>query len=144
MGCSTPGFLVLRYLLEFAQTHVHWVSDAIQLSHPLPLLLPLIFAGIRVFYNELATGIRQPKFQSFSISLSNEYLRLIFFRIDSFDPLFVQGTLKCLLQQHSLKASIFWDSAFLMVQLSHLYMTTRKKHSFDYMDLCQQSDVSAF
>ena len=64
--------------------------------------------------------------------------------MDGFDLLAVQGTLKSLLQHHSSKASILWRSAFLIVQLSHPYMTTGKNHSFDYTDLYQQSDVSAF
>ena len=88
MNCSTPGFPVLHYLPEFAQTHVHWVSDAIQSSHPLSplLLLPLIFASIRVLSNELALCIRWPDFWSFifSISPSNKYSRLISFRIGFF------------------------------------------------------------
>ena len=82
--------------------------------------------------------------EDFSISPSNEYSGLIFFRIDWFDLLAVQVTLKSLLQQCSTKESILWCSAFFMVQLSHLYMTTGKKHSFDYTDLCWQSDISAF
>ena len=81
---------------------------------------------------------------SFSISPSSEYSGLISFRIDWFDLLEVQEILMSLLQHHSSKASILWDSAFFMVQLSHPYMTTGKNHSFDYMDLCQQRVVSAF
>ena len=78
------------------------------------------------------------------LELSNEYSGLVSFRIDWFDLRAVQGTLKSLLQHHSLKASILCYSAFLMVQLSHLYMITGKNHSFDNRDLCQQSDVAAF
>ena len=78
------------------------------------------------------------------LELSNEYSGLVSFRIDWFDLRAVQGTLKSLLQHHSLKASILCCSALLMVQLSHLYMITGKKHSFDNRDLCQQSDVAAF
>ena len=119
--------LVLHYLLEFAQTHIHWVSDAIQLSHPLwpPHLLPTIFPSVRVFSSESALCIRWSKYWSFrfSISPSNEYSVLISFRIYL---LAVQGTLKSLLQHHSSKASILWCPAFFMVQLSHLYMTTGK------------------
>ena len=88
--------------------------------------LPSVFPFIRVFSNELAFCIRWPKDWSFSISPCNEYSGLISFRIDSFDLLPVQGTLKSLLQQHSWKASILCHSAFFIVQLSHLYMTTRK------------------
>ena len=105
-----PGFPVLHYLLEYAQTHVHWVGDAIQPSHPLsPLLLLLsIFPSIRVFSSELALCIRGPKYWSFSLSISpsNEYSGLISFGIDWFDLVAVQGTLKSLLQHHNSKASI--------------------------------------
>ena len=97
------------------------------------LLLPSsIFPSIRVFSNVLC--IRWPKYWSFSFSISpsNEYSRLISFRIDLFDLLAVQGTLKSLLQHHSSEASVLQDSVFLMVHLSHPYM---KKHSFDYMHL---------
>ena len=89
------------------------------------LLLPSIFPSIRVFFNESALCIKWPKHWSFSfsISLSNKYLGLISFRIDWLDLLAVQGTLKSLLQHHSLKASILWHSAFFIVQLSLLYMT---------------------
>ena len=95
------------------------------LCHPL-LFLPSIFPRIRVFSNELALCIRWPKIWSFNISPYNEYSELIFFRIDWFYLLVVQGTLKSLLQHHSLKASILRRSAFFMVQLSHPYMTTGK------------------
>ena len=102
-------------------------SNHLILCHP--LLLPLsIFPSIRVFSNESALPIRWPNYWSFSfiISPSNEYSGLISFRIDWFDLLTVQGTLKSLLQHHSSKASIFRHSAFFMVQLSHPYMTTGK------------------
>ena len=128
MNCSMPGSSVFYCLLEFAQIHVHWVSDLICLilCHPL-LLLPSILPSIRVYCNESALCIRWPKYWSFSFNngLSNEYSRLISFRIDWFDLLAVQGTLKSLFQHYNLKASILWHSAF-MVQLSHLYMTTGK------------------
>ena len=125
MNCSTPGFPFLHYLLEFAQIHVHWVSDAIQPSHPLPplLLLPSVFPSIRVFSNELVLCIRWPKYWSFSFSWK-KYSGLISFRMDWLDLLAVQGTLKSLHQHHNLKALILWHSAFLMVQLSHPYITT--------------------
>ena len=98
-----------------------------QLIFCLPLLfLPSIFPSIRVFSNESALHIRWPKYWSFSISPSNEYSGLISFTIAWFDLLAVQGTLKSLLQHHSLKASTLWCSAFFMVQLSHPYMTTGK------------------
>ena len=126
MDCSTPGFPVLHYHLELLQTHVHWVGDAIQPSHPLSslLLLPSIFSSIRVFSNELVFHIRLLKYWSFSFS--NEYLGLISFRNDWFDRLAVQGTLKSLLRHQSSKASIPWHSAFFIVQLWHLYMTKGK------------------
>ena len=128
MDCNTPGFPVLHYLLELAQTHVHWVSDAIQTSHPLlPLfLLPSVFSSIREFSSELALHIRWPKYWSFSLSIStySEHSGLISFRIDWFNLLAVQGTLKSLLQHHSLKASVFQHSAFFMVHLLYPYMTT--------------------
>ena len=130
MDCSTPGFSVLHHLSELAQTQVHWVGDAIQPSHLcyLLFLVPSIFPNIRVFSSELSLHIRWPKYWSFSfrISVSNEYLGLIFFRIDCFYLLAVQGTLKSLFQHHSLKASVLQCSAFFMVQLSFLYMTTGK------------------
>ena len=97
-------------------------SNHLILCHSL-LLLPSIFPSIRVFSIELALHIRWPKY--WSICSSNEYSGLISFRIDWFD-LAVQGTLKSLLQHHSLKVSILQCSAFFMVQLSHLYMTTGK------------------
>ena len=92
------------------------------------LLLPFIFLRIRVFSSELALCIRWPNYWSFSFSIrtSSEYSGLISFRIDRFDLLAVQGTLKSLLQHHSLKASILWCSVFFMVQLSHSNVTTGK------------------
>ena len=130
MNCSTPCFPILYYLSELAQTHAHWVSDVIQPSHPLSplLLLPSIFPSIRIFSSELAVCIRWPKFWSFSFSISssNVYSELISFRIDYFDLLAVQGTLKNLLQQHNLKALILGHSAFFMVQLLHPYITAEK------------------
>ena len=102
-------------------------SRRLILCHTL-LLLPSIFPSIKVFWNESAFRIKWPKYWSFSfsISLSNEYSRVISFRMDSFDFLAVQGTPKSLLQHHNSKASIIWCSALFMVQLSHLYMTTGK------------------
>ena len=127
MDCSTPGFPVLHCFPEFVQTHVHWINDAIQPSHPLsPLLLPSVFPSIRVFSNESALSIRWPQYWSFSISPSNDYSGLMSLRIHWFDLLAVRGTLKSLLQHHSLKASIFWCSAFFVVQLLHSYRTTGK------------------
>ena len=98
--CSTPGFPELHYLLEFAQTHVHWVSDTIQPSLPLSTPSPPAL--------NLSQHQGWPKYGnfSFSISPSNEYSGLISLRIDWFDLLAIQGTLKSLLQHHSSKASV--------------------------------------
>ena len=112
------------------------------LCHQL-LLLPSNFPSIRVFSNELVLHVMWPKYWSFigSISTSNGYSGLISFRTDWFDFLAVQGTLKSLLQHHSSKASILGRSAFFMVQLISVHDYWE---NFDYMDLCWQSDVSAF
>ena len=130
MDCSMPGLPVHCQLLEFTQTCVHWVGDAIQPSHPLssPSPLPSIFPSIRVFSNESVLCIRWPKYWSFSFSISpsNEHPGLVSFRMDWLDLFAVQGTLKNLLQHHSSKASILQRSAFFIVLLSHPYMTTRK------------------
>ena len=102
-------------------------SNHLILCRPLLLLPPSIFPSIKVFSNEAVLCIRWPKYWSLSISPSNEYSGLISFRIDRFDLLSVQGTLKSLLQyHHSSKASILWHSALFIVQLSHLYITTGK------------------
>ena len=100
-------------------------SNHVILCLPL-LLLPSVFPSIRVFSNEFAPCIRWTKYQSFSIGLSNEYSGLISFRIDWFELLAFQRTLKSLPQSHSSKASILWRSALFMVQLSHPYITTGK------------------
>ena len=126
---TMPGFPVLHHLPELAQTHIHWVSNAIQhlvLCHPL-LFLPSIFPNIRFFSNESALCNRWPKYWSFSFSISppNELSGLISFKIDWFDVLKVQGTLKSLLQHHVWKASVLQHSTF-MVQISHPYVTTGK------------------
>ena len=125
-----PGLPVHHQLLEFTQTHVLQVSDAIQPSHPLsspspPAPIPY---SIRLFSNESTLCMRWPKYWSFSfsVSLSKEHPALISFRMDWLDLLAVQGTLKSLPQHHSSKASILWCSAFFIVQLSHSYMTTGK------------------
>ena len=124
-------------------------SNHLILCCPL-LLLPSIFPSIRVFSSESALHIRWPKYWSFSFSISssNKYSGLLSFRMGWFDLLAVQGTLKNLLQHHSLKASILWHSVFFMLQLSHPYMTTGKTIALTgpllAKDLCWQSDVSAF
>ena len=128
--CSTPGFPVHHQLLELARTHIHWVGDATQPSHPLssPSLPAFNFPSIRVFSNESVLHIRWPKYWSFSfnISCSNEYSGLISFRMDWLNLLAVQGILKSLLQHHISKASVLWCSAFFMVHISHPCMTTGK------------------
>ena len=130
MDCSTPGFPVHYQLLEFIQTLVHWVGDAIQSSHPLSSSTPPTFnlSLHQVFSSESAPRIRWPKNWNFSfnISPSNEYSGLISFRMDWLDLLAVQGTLKNLLQHHSSKASILRCSAFFVLQLSLPYVTTGK------------------
>ena len=123
MDCSTPGFPVHDQLPEHAKTHVHQVGVSIQSSHPLlsPSPPTFILPSIRVFSNESVLPIRWPKYWSFSL-----YSGPISFRIDWFDLLEVQGTLKSLFQHHSSKASILWCSAFFKVQLSRAYVTTGK------------------
>ena len=118
-------FPVLHFLPEFAQTHVHWLGDAIQTSHPLltPSLLALNLPQHQVLSSELAHHIKWPKYWSFSISTFNDYSGLIFFRIGWFDLLAVQGTLKNLVQHQNSVTSILQHSAFLM---SYLYVTTGK------------------
>ena len=127
IDCSSPGFPVHHQFPELAQTHVPWVSDAIQPSHPLSSPSPPA-SNLSLFSNESVLHIRWPECWSFSfrISPSNEYSGLASFRTDWLDLLVVQGTLKRLLQHHSSKASVLWLSAFFMVQLSHPYMTMRK------------------
>ena len=133
MDCSTPGFLILYHLPEFAQVHVHQINNAIQPSYPLSLTSsPALSVSQHqgyFFSSESALCIRWSKYWSFSISHSDEYSGLISFRIDWFDLLKVQSTLKILLQHHSSKTPILLPSAFYMVQLSHLYMTTWKDHA---------------
>jgi len=110
------------------------------------VLLPSIFPSFRVFSNESALRIRWPKYWSFSfnISPSNEDSGLISFRMDWMDLLAFQGICKCLLQFHSSKASILQCSAFIIVQLLTSIHDYWENHSLDYMDLCWQSNVSAF
>jgi len=146
MDCRTPGSPALHYLLEFAQIHVHWVSDAIWLSHPLPppsyfWLQP--FSQYQGFFQWVGSLYQALWSFSFSISPSNEYLGLISFRIDWFDLLAIRGTLNSLLQ-HNSKASILQHSPFFMVQLSHPYVTTGKTTALTRQLDLQQSDVSAF
>ena len=129
MDHSTPGLPVHHQLPGLTQTHVHRTR---MLSNHLilccPLLPPSVFSSTRVFSNESVLHIRGPKYWSFSFSSSpsNEYSGLIAFRLDWFDLLAVQVTLKSLRQHDTSKASILQHSAFFMVQLSHPYMTTGK------------------
>ena len=130
MDCSMPGLSVHHQLLEFTQTHVHWVSDAIQPSHPLssPSAPAFNLSQHQGLFKWVSSLHGWPKYWSFSfiVSPSNEHPGLISFWMDWLDLLAVQGTLKSLLQHHSSKASIFLHSAFFIVQLSHPYMTTGK------------------
>ena len=123
---ASLSFTISWSSLKFMSIESMVLSNHLILCHP--LLLPSIFPSNRVFSNELALSIRWPNYCSFSFSISpsNEYSGLISFRIDWFDLLAVQGTLKSLLQHHSLKASILWHSDFFMVQLSYPYTTTGK------------------
>ena len=127
MDCSMPGLPIAnsQSLLKLVSTESVIPSNYFILCRPL-LLPPSIFPSTRVFSNESVLCIRWPKHWrfSFSISSSNEYSGLISFRIDWLDRLAIQGTLKSLLQHHNSKASILHCSAFFMVQLSYLYMTT--------------------
>ena len=130
MDCSTPGFVSITNfwnILKLKSIESVMPSSHLILSRPL-LLLPSIFPSIRVFSNELALHIKWPMYWRFSFSISpfNEYSGLISFRIDWFDLLAVQGTLKSLLQHHSSKASVLRHSASFMDQLSHPCMTTGK------------------
>ena len=136
VDCSTPGFPVLHYFLEFAQTcpSSWWCHPAISSSvAPFSSCLQSFPAPQSFTMSQWPkywsfSSIRWPKYWSFSFSISpsNEYSGFISFRIDWFDLLAIQGTLKSLLQHHSSKASILQHSAFFMVQLSHPYMTTGK------------------
>ena len=164
MNCSMPGFSVHLFATPWTAGHQGSLSITNSRSPPKPMsiesvmpfnhlilhrpLLPSsVFPSIRVFSDESVLRIGWPKYWSFSFSISpsNEYSRLISFRIDWLDLLAVQGTLKSLLQHHSSKASILRRSAFFMVQLSQLYVITGKTIALTiWTYLCQQSNVSAF
>ena len=148
MYCSTPGLPVPHHLQEPAEIYVHWVNDAIQPSHPPLSPSPSAFnlsqhQGLFQWVSSSHQVARVLEFQ-----LQHQSFQwtpgLISFSMDWLDLLALQGTLKSLLQHHSSKASILQHSSFFMVQLSHPYMTTEKKHTFDYTDLSQQNNVSAF
>ena len=123
---ASPSITNSQSLLKCMSVESVMPSNHLILCHL--LLPPLIFPSIRVFSNESVLCIRWPKYWSFSFSISpsNEYSGLISFRMDWLDLLAVQGTLKSLLQHHSSKTSILWCSAFIIVQISHPYMTTVK------------------
>ena len=148
MDCShlaSLSFTISQSLLKLMSIESVMPSNHLILCHPL-FLLPSIFSTLRIFSNELALHMSWPKYWfSFNISPSNEYSGLISIRMDWLDLLAGQGTLKSPLQHHSSKASLLQRSAFFTVQLSltsiHDY---GKNHSFDYTDLCWQSNVSAF
>ena len=133
------SFTVSWSLLKLLSFELVIPSNHLILCHPL-LLLPSIFPSSRVFSNDLAHCIRSPSYWSFSISHSDEYSRIISFKIDWFGLLAVQGTLTSLLQHHSSKASILWCSAVFIIQLLHPCLTTGKTIAFTE----QQSNVSAF
>ena len=146
MDCSMPGLPVHHQLPEFTHSCPlsRWCHPTIS-SSVVPLLLPpSVFPSIRVFTNESVLRIRWPNYWSFSFSISpsNEYSGLIFFRMDWSDLLAVRGTLKSLLQHHSSKASILLCSAFFMVHLSHPYVTTGKTVALAVWTFV--GDVSAF
>ena len=140
---ASLSLTISRSLPKFMSIELVMPSNHLILCHS---LLPSIFPSIKVFSNESVLRIRWPTDWnfSFSISPSNEQSLLISFRMDWLDLLAVLGTLKSLLQHHNFKASILQCSSFFVVHLSHPYMTNWKDCSFDYMDLCQQSDVFAF
>ena len=120
---TSLSFTVSRSLVKLMAIESVMPSNHLILCHSL-LLPPTIFPSIRVFSNESALCIRWPKYWNFSLSISpsNEYSGLISFRINWFALFAVQGPIKSLLPQHSSKASIFWCSAFFIVQLSHPYL----------------------
>ena len=128
--CSTPGLFDHQQLPEFTQTHIHWVSDALQPSHPLSSPSPpaLNLSQHQGLFKRVSSSHQVAKVLEFQ--LQHQYFqwifRLIFFRIDLLELLVVQGTLKSLLQHHSSKVSILWHSDFFKAQLSYPYMTTGK------------------
>ena len=146
MDFSTPAFPVLHYLLEFAQTHVCWVGDAIQPFHPLlPSSPPALNLSQHQGLFQLVISSHQVVLE---LQLQHQFFQCIFrvisFRIDWFDLLVLQGNLKNVLQHHSSKASVLQCSAFFMVRLSHPYMTTGKTIALVMWTFCKQSNVSAF
>ena len=148
MYCSTPGLPIHHQLLEFTQTHVHWLGNAIQPSHPLSLSLspptpnPSQHQGL---FRWVSSSHQVAKVLEFQLQHQSFQwiLRTDSFRMDWLDLLAVQGTLKSLLQHHSSKASILCCSAFFIVQFSSIH-DYWKNHSLDKTDLCWQSNVPLF
>ena len=142
MDCSMPGSSVLHCLLNFAQIHVHWVTISSSVT-PFYFLQPFPASGslpISLLFTSEGQSIRA---SASANTPSSEISGLISFRIDWLDLLAVHGTLRSLLQHHSLKASILQHSAFFMIQLISIH-DYWKNHSFDYTDFCWQGDVSTF
>ena len=141
-----PGLPVHHQLPEFTQTHLHWEGDAIQISHTLSSPSPpaLNLSAHQGLFKEISSLHQVAKVLESKLQIrpSSEHSVLIAFRMHWLDLLAVQGTLKSLLQHHSSKASILWCSAFFIVQLSHTWLL--ENHSLDWMDLCWQTNVSAF
>ena len=146
MDCSMPGFHVPHHLLKFVQVQVHCIGDAIKSSHPLMSLSPSsIFPQHQGLFQSVSCLHQMTKYWSFSFSISpsKEYSGLISLKTDWFD-LAVQGTLRSLLQHHSLKAAILWCSAYFMLPVLTTVPSHWEDHRLDYMDVCQQSNASAF
>ena len=145
MDCSMPGFPVPSHFPEFAQVHVHWIGDAIQLSHPLSLSSPSAFnlSQHHCLFQLVSCLHQVGKYWSFGISHFSEYSGLIYFTIDWFDIFTSQGTLKSSLapQFKSMNSSVL---CLLHGSAHTLIQDYQKGHSLDYMDLCWQSDVFAF
>ena len=140
---ASLSFIISWGLLKTMSIESVMLSNHLIFCHPL-LLLPSTFPSIRVFSSELALRLRWPKYGSFSISLSKEYSAFITFRIDWFNILAVQETLKSLLQHHSSKTSILQHSVFFMVQVSHPHMTTGKNIALMKQIFVAKDNVSAF
>ena len=148
MDCRFPGslsFTISQSMLKLMSTELVMPSNHLILCCPL-LFLPSIFPSIKVFSNESALCIRWPEYWSFSFSISpsREYSGLISFRMNWFDLLAVQGSLKSLLQHHSLKASVSSVLSLLYGPVLTSIYDYWKNHSFDYTDRCRQSNVSSF
>ena len=146
MDCSRPGPPVHHQLPESTQTQVHWVNDVIQPSHPLLSPSPPAFnvSQHQGLFKWVSSSHQVAKLSQLHLQhQSSRYSKLISFSMGLLDLLAVQGTVKSLLQYHSSKSSILWCSAFFIVQLTFIH-DRWKNHSFDYTDLCQQSNVSTF